>query len=68
MKVTLLMYLNQPELHLRYTESAIKNKLKEILTELRGFKFVTTLVLVFKKTEIDDKTKYYIFFQTQKQK
>ena len=66
MKVTLLMYLNQSELHLRYTESAIKNKLKEILTELRGSKFVTTLVLVFKKTEIDDKTKYYIFFSNSK--
>ena len=68
MKVTLLMYLNQPELHLRYTESAIKNKLKKILTKLRGFKFITALVLVFKKIETDDKTKYYIFFQTQKQK
>ena len=57
-----------PELHLRDTEFAIKNKLKKILTELTGFKFITTLILVFKKIEIDDKTKYYIFFHTQKQK
>ena len=40
------------------TESAIKNKLKKLLTELRGFKFVTTCVLEFKKIEIDDKAKY----------
>ena len=31
------------------TESAIKSKLIELLSELRGFRFVTTLVLVFKK-------------------
>ena len=34
-----------PELQLKDTESAIKSK----LTELRGFRFVTTLVLVCKK-------------------
>ena len=33
-----------PELQLKDTESAIKNKLKKSLTELRGFKFLTTLV------------------------
>ena len=37
------------ELLLKDIESAIKKKLKKLLTELRGFKFVTTLVLVFKK-------------------
>ena len=29
-----------------------------MLTQLRGFKFVTTIALVFKKTERKDKTKY----------
>ena len=46
------------ELQLKDTESAIKNKLNKLLSEIRGFKFATTLVLVFKKIESDDKTKY----------
>ena len=37
-----------PELQLKDTESAIKNKLKKLLSDLRGFKVVPTLVLVFK--------------------
>ena len=37
-----------PELQLKDTKPAIRNKLKNIV-ELRGFKFVTTLVLVFKR-------------------
>ena len=49
-----------PELQLKDTESAIKSKLIELLTQLKGFKFVTTLVLVFKKIESEDKTKYDI--------
>ena len=49
------------ELQLKDTESAIKNKGKKLLSELRGFKFVTTLVLVFKKIESKDKTKCAIF-------
>ena len=32
-----------------------------MLTELRRFKLVTTLVLVFKKMESEDKTKYETF-------
>ena len=32
-----------------------------MLTELRGFKLVTTLVLVFKKMESEDKTKCETF-------
>ena len=40
------------------TEYAIKNELIDLLTELKGFNFVTTLVLEFKKIENDDKTKY----------
>ena len=38
-----------PELQLKDIESAIKSKLIELLTQFKGFKFVTTLVLVFKK-------------------
>ena len=55
-----LNYLNSfnPELQLKDTESTIKNKLKKNLTELRGSKSMATLVLVFKKIEFDDKTKY----------
>ena len=35
------------ELQLKYTESAIKNKLIDLLSVFRGFQFVTTLVLEF---------------------
>ena len=45
------------ELELKDTESTIKKKLIDLLTQLKGFKFVTTLVLVFKEIESDDKTK-----------
>ena len=38
-----------PELQLKDTESAIKSKLIEYLTQVKGFKFVTTLFLVFQK-------------------
>ena len=33
-----------PNLQFKNTEFAIRNKLKDLLTELRGFKFVTTLI------------------------
>ena len=33
------------------------------MTQLKGFKFVTTLVLVFKKIEGKDKTKYENFYK-----
>ena len=39
----------KPALQLKNTEFVIKNKLKKSSTELRGLKFMTTLVLVFKK-------------------
>ena len=45
-----------PELQLKDTDSAIKRKLVELLAQLRGFKFLTTLVFVFKKIESKDKT------------
>ena len=33
-----------PELQLNNTQSAIKSKLIDLLTQLKGFQFVTTLV------------------------
>ena len=36
-----------PELQLKNAESPIRNKLKDLLAELRGFKFHTTLVIEF---------------------
>ena len=53
--VEILDYFNH-ELQLKDTESAFKNKLKKLLTQLAGFKFVATLVLVFKKVESEVKT------------
>ena len=64
--VKILNFFNL-ELQLKGTESAIKNKIKKILTELKGFKFVTTLVLKFKKIENNDKTKHDTFYSNQKQ-
>ena len=54
------------ELKLKDTESAIKSKLIDLLTQLKGFKFVTTLVLVFKKIESEGKTKYGTFYSNSK--
>ena len=56
------------ELQLKDTESAIKSKIIELLTQLRDFKFVTTLILVFKKIEIKDKTRYDNFYSSSKAK
>ena len=56
----------KPELQLKDTESAIKSKLIELLSELRGFRFVTTPVLVFKKIQSKDKTKYDNFYSSSK--
>ena len=36
------------------------------MTQLKGFKFVTTLVLVFKKVESEDKTKFDNFYSNSK--
>ena len=36
------------------------------MTQLKGFKFVATLVLVFKKIENEDKTKYDNFYSSSK--
>ena len=50
------------ELQLKDTESAVKSKLTELLAQLKGFKFVSTLVLVFTKIGTKDKTKYDTFY------
>ena len=50
----MLNYFNT-ELQFKDTESAIKSKLLELLTKFKGFKFVTTLFLMFKKIENEDK-------------
>ena len=47
-----------PQPQLKDTEYVIKNKLIHLFSESRGFKFVTILVLEFKKTENDDQTIY----------
>ena len=36
------------------------------MTQLKGFKFVTKLVLVLKETESEDKTKYETFYSNLK--
>ena len=38
----------------------------ELLTQLKGFKFVTTLVLLFKKIESENKTMYDTFYSHSK--
>ena len=50
-----------PEQQVIDIESTIRNKLIDLLTELRGFKFVATLVKEFKKIESDDAEKYSTF-------
>ena len=38
----------------------------KLLTQLKGFKFMTALVLMFKKIESEDKTKYDHFYSSSK--
>ena len=42
--------------------------MKQLLPEFRGFKFLATLVIVFKRKGSEHKRKYDNFFHTQKQK
>ena len=60
-KVDILNSFN-PELQLKDTKFAIKTKLIELLTQLKGFKFVVTLVSVLKKIENQDILKYNTFY------
>ena len=55
-----------PELQLKDTESTVKSKLIELLTQLKSFKFVTALVLVFENIESEDKTRYENFYSSSK--
>ena len=52
------------ELQLKDTESAIKSKLIDVLTQSKGIKFVTKLVSVFKKIKSEDKAKYDTFYSS----
>ena len=54
------------EQQLKDTESATERKLKQLLSELRGFKLVTTPALVLKNIESEDKTKYDTFYSHSK--
>ena len=60
----LLKVLNSfnPDIQLKDTRPAIKSKLIDLLTGWENMKFVATLVLVFKKIEVEDKTKYDTFY------
>ena len=51
------------ELQLKDTEFAIRH---ELVNLLKGFKFMTTLVLEFKKTIKDDKKKFNSFYSNSK--
>ena len=55
-----------PELQIQHIESEIKSKLLELLTQLKSLKFVTKLVLVFRKIERENKTKYDNFYSISK--
>ena len=57
-----------PELQLKETEFTTKNKLIDLLSKLRGFKFVRTFVLEFNKIENDNGTKYATFYSNSKAK
>ena len=48
------------------TESAIRTKVIDLLSELKDLKFVFRLVKEFKKIEIDYKIKYINFYSNSK--
>ena len=56
------------ELQLKDTESAIKNKLKIQLPQIKGFKFMPILVLILKRRKVKIKQNMTHFIRTQKQK
>ena len=53
-------------LQLKNTESSNKTKLEDSLTELRGFKFMTTMTIEFRKIASNDATKYSTFYPISK--
>ena len=60
------MYFFSPDLYIKDTESTITNKLKGLITDLKGFKFVMILILEFEKIESHDETKYSTFYSCAK--
>ena len=54
--------------NLKDTKSARKTKVIYLLAQLKGFRFVATLVLVLKKIETESKTKYDYFYSNSKAK
>ena len=56
------------ELKIKDTESAIKSKLIDLLTQLKGFKFARISFLVFKMIENEDETNYDNFYSNSKAK
>ena len=59
--IEILNYFD-PELQQKNIESTIKNKLKKLLFELKGFEFVAKLVLLLEKIKCEDKTKCDKFY------
>ena len=57
-----------PELQLQNTKPAMRNKLKYFLTELKGFKFVITMVLEFKNQKVMMKQNIAPFIHPQRLK
>ena len=51
-----------PELQFEDTESATKIKMKDLLSELKGFQFMKTLFLEFRKMPDNAKTLYKTFY------
>ena len=58
------VFLNSFSPYIRFinTESEIRNKLLNLLTELKGFNFVTTLVIGFERMGNYNETKYDTFY------
>ena len=50
----------------KLAESAIKNKLADLLSGLKDFKFIITLVLELKTIQSDDKSIYNTFYSNSK--
>ena len=57
-----------PEIQLKDTEYAIRNKLIDLVTELKDFKFMKILALEFKKEKMMIKKNIVPFTRMQKQK
>ena len=57
-----------PDIQLKDTEYAIRNKLIDLVTELKDFKFMTILALEFKKEKMMIKKYIVPFTRMQKQK